>query len=164
MTTHRLTADRQILAEPNHFVEDALELELSEDAEVRMMMTRLSDVLTAAGNFQQIMADVIPVLTLRTVRIAAAVADHCGYQGPWMLGVAATGVAGLGAYQRSSITYDYGPRLGRDFDEYRMVTTASTADLTQLPGAVTQRLTGRLLRALGVAEQYEKLLTDAPES
>lgn len=159
MTTYALTSDRQVKTESDQFREDALELELSEDGEVRLLMTRLSDQLREGGD-QMIMADVIPVLTLRAVRIASAVAAHCGYLGPWMLGVAATGVAGLGAYQSRMSMYDHGPRLGRDFDEYRAVTTASTADLSQFPGTVTNRVTGRLLRALGVAEQYGSLLAD----
>lgn len=159
MTTYGLTSDRQLRSEGERFREDVVELELSEDGEVRLLMTRLSDHLREGGD-QMILADVIPVLTLRAVRIASAVATHCGYLGPWMLGVAATGVAGLGAYQSRMGMYDHSPRLGRDFDDYRAVTTASTAGLAQLPGTVTNRLTGRLLRALGVAEQFSSLLAD----
>lgn len=157
MTTYGLTPDRQLksVADGGRFDEDALELEISEDGEVRLLMTRFSDDLGGGGG-QVLMVDVVPVLTLRAVRIAAAVAAHCGYMGPWMLGVAATGIAGLGALDR-------GPRLGRDVDEYRTVATASTAELAQLAGGVATRLTGRLLRALGAAAQYESLLADSTE-
>lgn len=159
MTTWSLTPDRQLQqANEAHFNEDALELELSEDGEVRLLTTRLSDDWT--GNGQVLLDVAIPVLTRRVLRIASAVAAHCGYQGPWMLGVAATGIAGLGALDRRMGTFDRGPSVGREVDEYRAVTTASPAELSQLPGALTARLTGRLLRALGSSEQYRHLLTD----
>lgn len=162
MSTWSLAPDRQLRqANEGRFDEDALELELSEDGEVRLLTTRLSDDWSGAG---QVLLDVaIPVLTRRVVRIASAVADHCGYRGPWMLGVAATGIAGLGALDRSLGTLDRGPRLGQEVDEYRAVTTASHLELLHAPGAVTARLTGRLLRALGSAEQYRHLLTDDTE-
>lgn len=154
MTTSGLTRDRQITPPRGGapFNEDALELEMSEDGEVRLLMTRFSDVLGSGSSEQVLMLDVAPVLTLQVVRIASAVADHCGYFGPWMLGVAATGIAGL--------TATNGRQLGQDVEEYRMVTTASTEELAQFPGFVTTRLTGRLLRALGATDRYRDLLVD----
>ncbi len=160
MTTGGLAPDRQLrrAMDGARFNEDLLEFELSEDGEVRLLTTRLSDEWRGDG--QVLLLDVVPVLTLRVVRVASAVADHCGYMGPWILGVAAIGIAGLGRFDPEMSTFDRRPRIGRDVNEYRAVTTASTAELSQLPGGVTTRLTGRLLRALGAAEQYQLLLAD----
>ena len=162
--TAGLTSDRRLscLDEPEHrFNEDALELELSEDGAVRLLTTRLSDQPREGA--QVLFAVMIPVLTRRVLSIAAAVADHCGYQGPWLLGVAATGIAGQAAWTEGYGLGYSNTRLAQDQDDYRATTTASYAELTQTPGAVTSRLVGRLLRSLSEAETFSAYTTD-PEA
>jgi hypothetical protein len=162
--TAGLTSDRRLscLDEPEHrFNEDALELELSEDGAVRLLTTRLSDQPREGA--QALFAVMIPVLTRRVLSIAAAVADHCGYQGPWLLGVAATGIAGQAAWTEGYGLGYSNTRLAQDQDDYRATTTASYAELTQTPGAVTSRLVGRLLRSLSEAETFSAYTTD-PEA
>lgn len=156
LTSSGLTADRDIKNNWDGMPQSALELELTQDGDVRLMTTHLS-ASPGAGQPQELRPDAIPMLTRQTLLIASAVAEHCGYLGPWALGVTATGIAGRGPSVSSG---DDGRKLGRDFGDYREVTTASADELFQLPGAVTSRLTGRLLRALGVFEQYTDLLSD----
>ena len=156
---HGLTDDRQIealVAGRQHGREDSLECEITEDGEVRLMSTRLSAALQE-GN-QALIVEAIPVLTRRALLIAAQLADRFGYHGQWLVGFAATGIAGMGPHRDSFGRW--APRLPLDQPEYRQVTVASSAELVQAPGAVTGRVVGRLLRALGEAERLAKLLSD----
>lgn len=154
MTTYGLTANRQ-LADANH--EDFVELELMEDGTVHLMTTRLSDGLQG-DDTQMIFADMIPVFTRQLIELARGVSDHTGYLGPWLLGHAATGIAGLSAYIHQFRSA--GPSLPRDLNRYSKTVTASVAELSQTPGELTRRLTGQLLRSLGQADQLSNYLKD----
>lgn len=156
---HGLTDDRRIEALATgrqEGREDALECEVTEDGEVRLMSTRLSLARPEGG--QALIVEAIPVLTRRGLLVAAQLADRFGYHGQWLVAFAATGIAGMDAYRDS-----FGrlaPRLPLDQLEYRQVTVASSAELLQAPGAVTGRVVGRLLRALGEADRLGRLLSD----
>lgn len=158
LTSYELTPDRRLrsVAEPGgRYEEGAIELELSEDGVIRLMTTRLSDDIDGR---ESLFAVMIPVLVRRALAVAVAVADHAGYRGPCMLGVGATGLAGLSAH-----TYGFGshtPRLGQDNGDYRLTATASYVELRETPGSVCGRLCGRLLRALGQADDYVEYTTD----
>lgn len=157
LTSYDLAPDRRLrsLVEPHErYSESAIELELSEDGVIRLMTTRFSDEMDGQ---ESVFAVMLPVLVRRALAIVAAVGDHAGYQGPWMLGVGATGLAGLYAH-----TYDgsHTPRLGQDNEDYRTTTTASYVEVRETPGTVSSRLCGRLLRALGQADRYAEYTTD----
>lgn len=159
--TYGLTEDRRLdpTTRGDQVVEDALELELSEDGVVRLFTSRLSDQVRGQG--QLVFVDMIPVLTRRALSVAQAASEHCGYHGPWLVGVAATGIAGLGAYETRG--WGSGPGLPQDHGDYQQVTTTSSAELAQAPGAVAGRVVGRLLRAFGQADAMVHLLTDGPQ-
>ena len=158
LTSYELTPDRRLrsVAEPQgRYEESAIELELSEDGVIRLMTTRLSDDIDGR---ESLFAVMIPVLVRRALAVAVAVADQAGYQGPWMLAVGATGLAGLSAYTNGFGSHT--PRLGQDNSDYRATATASYVELRETPGSVSGRLCGRLLRALGQADEYAEYTTD----
>lgn len=106
--------------------------------------------------------EVLPFLVRRTVGMAALVTDLTGYLGPWMLGVAATGIAGLPAHGKGRLLVSSPGTISADQDDYRRYTTASGVELQQTPGTVTERLVGRFLRSIGFenAPAIRPLLTD----
>lgn len=152
--TSWLTHDRRTMGYGGS-AEDAFELELTEEGAVRMMTTRLSSQL-GLDHPQQIITEVLPVLTRQTLAIAAGIAGHTGYQGPWLLACAATGIAGMPTTAgRLGIGYP----IPRDLHEYRETTRASSAELTQMPGLITDRLIGRLLRTAGLERSFADYLS-----
>lgn len=160
LTDSGLTASRDLAERANPgapFREDTIELEVTEDGVVRLMSTRLSD--ESQSGEQMLFTEMIPVLTRRLLKIAVAVADHTGYQGPWRLGFAATGIAGMGAWTKPG-AWGSTVRVPKDQDDYRATTTASYAELLEMPGAATNRLVGRLLRAINQADALEVYTTD----
>ncbi len=129
--------------------------QLTEDGALRLMTSRLSD---NRGNGQEIFAIMIPVLVHQALAIAKAIADHTGYLGSWLLGCAATGIAGRPASNKDyRVTSRPWPV---DVDTYNKTCTAAGPEIAQTPGDLTRRLTGRLLRGLGEAEQLREYLTD----
>jgi hypothetical protein len=160
--TYALTDDRSLERLANdspRYIEDALELEITEDGGLHLMTTRFSDD-PGDGNGQQIFAVMAPVLTRQAIAIAEAVSDRTGYLGPWMLGCAATGIAGLTAHSPSLRTS--AAPYPRENDTYRATTTASPAEMSQTPGALTLRLVGRLLRTLDQVDVLQGYLEDQP--
>lgn len=157
-----LTAERALQGDRVFNTEDALEIEFTEEGTVRLLTTRLSDTLTSG---EEVLFEGVPVvLVRRTLSTAAAVAEHTGYAGPWALGVHADKLAGLRAHMRGN-AFDDDRRLPVDMMVYRQTATASTDELVQTPGAVTKRLVGRYLRALGLqnAPSYAPWLSDQAE-
>ena len=148
--TYGLTRQRELASlQSERFDGDLLELEVSDQGTLRLMTTRLSDSV-GSGDSEVLFETMMPILTRRVVGLACAMADNVGYAGPWMLGVAATKIAGLQAFMEGG-RWDFDARaLPKDQDEYRRHTTATNAELLQTPGAVTERLVGRFLRSLGL--------------
>jgi len=142
--------------------EDVVELEVTEDGAVRVMTTRLGDD-AGGGRGQVVFEDILPDLARRTIGIAVKIADLTGYLGPWMLGVAATNIAGKPAYGSGRVNFSTIGTFGTDTLEYRRYTEASALELRQTPGAVNQRLMGRFLRSIGFdkAPSIRPLLEDA---
>jgi hypothetical protein len=142
------------------FNEDALEVEFTDDGAVRLLHTRMSDHLASVG--AQVLFEDAPVLFVRQgLQLAAAVADHAGYGGGWMLGVALTGIAGMPAYLNGSFG-GRDLRVDADHDSFRSTVLVSGPELNASPGAITNRLMGRYVRSLGLEgrESLQTLLTD----
>lgn len=158
--TYALTDDRSLERLANdspRYSEDAFELEITEDGALHLMTTRFSDD-PGDGNGQLIFAVMAPVLTRQAIAIAQAISDRTGYLGPWMLGCAATGIAGLAAHTPSLRTS--AAPYPREYSTYRATTTASPAEMSHMPGALTSRLVGRLLRTLDQVDTFQDYLTD----
>lgn len=164
--TYNLTTTREPaqLHDDRSPSEDALELEVTEDGAVRVMTTRLGDD-AGNGRGQVVFEDVLPDLARRTIGIAAAIADLTGYLGPWMLGVAATNLAGKSAYGSGRVNISSIGTFGTDNHEYRRYTKASATELHQTPGALNERLVGRFLRSVGFdnAPSIRPMLEDGAE-
>ncbi|MGO4363035.1 AlbA family DNA-binding domain-containing protein [Terrabacter sp. RAF57] len=157
-----LDSDRTLQASPGGaHNESAFEVEISDEGIVRMMTTRFSSDIDGS---QELFEDMLPVLVRRILAIAVGVSDSVGYNGLWMIGLEANGIAGLVAYgSRRGFGHH---ALSADQHVYRSEATASTAELAQAPGAVTGRLAGRYLRSLGLhrADRFLTLISDdAPE-
>jgi hypothetical protein len=147
--------------------ETALEIEFTDDGAVRMFTNCLSQTQTLNGQPTEVLFDSMPVVLVhRIVGVAVEIADRTGYTGPWMIGVHADRIAGLPAATTSQVLNGLlnrpATRWPNDNRPFRETTTASTDELAQMPGAVTQRLVGRFLRTLNRqdAPAYASWLTD----
>ena len=138
--------------------EKVMELEVDEDGGLRLYCTRLSDTMNSRGEvfFDAGVVD----HTRRFLALVQAASEHAAYLGPWSLAVGVTGIKGIPAY-RHGIAFGPGAHSRFDEDDYTATTTASWADLTKNPGTTTNRLVGRLARALGTDGNYDTLLSDS---
>jgi hypothetical protein len=134
-----------------------LDIEFREDAGIRLLMGRMTDQWRA----EHIIADGLAVgYAIRLARWAAAIGERVGYRGSWVLGVHANGLRGLPS---SVVNEDAFGRHGStlyDADTYREATSATHLELLQQPWCVAERLTGRLVRALGSEHRYDVAFRD----
>lgn len=166
-STNQLESDRTIRADA-YGREDILEIQVSERGVVRLFLGRLSDTPRSSYPDESpspVLFDEAAVLmTRRVLSLANGISETCGYFGPWSIGVAATGVSGLAAYDgrrsfpfvNSSQRYDIGT------DSYEMVRTVTLDDISRRPGTVTGWLWGRFLRALNRAQVFEATYLSDP--
>lgn len=136
-----------------------LDVEVQDDGRVSLFCGRASDVRQGS---QVVIDNAVVVLTRALVTLAGQLGAQTAYAGRWMLAVGVDELRG----KMSSSALD-GIRLGRGYspfsaDSYVQGTEAVTVELLEQPGAVTRRLTGRLLRALGnnQDQRNEQLLAD----
>ncbi|MEV8639301.1 ATP-binding protein [Streptosporangium sp. NPDC051023] len=160
--THNLGEGRTFIPSSQHFAEDAIELQVHEDGGLRLFFSRLSDQAPDGSGEQVILAAAAVGHTRRFLTLVLAAAQEAGYFGNWALAIGATGLNGLRAYTNNGI--GFGPRARSDEDTYTRTTGVTWAELNSTSGAVTHRLAGPLLRALGVESFYEKALADPPTS
>lgn len=130
-------------------ISDIFEIEFAESGLLRVFNSRLSDAPNDGGE-QRILDTTLPQTVRQVVNLTAGVADRIGYGGVWNVGVVATGLAGLVLWRDRAGYWDL-PPYPSDQTEYREITSASTVELNQQPGAVTERLVGRFLRTLNLS-------------
>lgn len=136
----------------------AIELEVSEDGQIRIFCGRFSDRYYSGGDEIHSLFDSAAIVLLRQLLgVVASVADRAGYLGAWGLGIGATGIKGLQSYESRKGFWD-GPTYQEDV--YKRVTVANFADLIQAPGRITNALLGRLLRALATDRRFGDALHD----
>ncbi len=142
--------------------EDAAELELHDNGAIRLFLGRLTDHLpkNVHGERQQqhVLFDVAAVMYARRfLGILAGIAEH-GYLGTWTLGAGATGVLGARSFRivDDPRSFEDGTPYGED--TYVQSTTSSYEELTTKPGAIADRLIGRLLRTVGTRRTYIQAL------
>lgn len=124
-----------------------IEIEMTEDGAVRMLCGRGSDVYQPDSGLQVVIEAVVAGLTNRAVRLTGDVASKSGYFGEWALGVAMTG---LRACESHAVAISrFGSAQPYPDDRYQSLTRASTPEIHNHPGVVTDRLVGRLFRTLG---------------
>jgi hypothetical protein len=143
--------------------EDAVELQVHEDGGLRVFMSRFSDRLPVSSIRpapENVILDAAALdYTHRFLALVRAAADQAGYFGNWALAFGATGLQGLRAYGSNNIAF-FSASAVYDVDTYTQTTSVSWAELINVPGTITRRLVGPLLRALAIEEQYSALLTD----
>ncbi|MDK9499292.1 hypothetical protein QEZ40_004712 [Streptomyces katrae] len=100
------------------------------------------------------------VKTRRLLALIEAAAKEGGYVGNWAVAVGATRLKGRRAHVSGGSDFGFGPTARYDEDTYTETTTITWAELTATPGAIALRLTGPLLRALGVEQHFQKALSD----
>lgn len=143
------------------------EVELAESGEVRIFVGELSRERrsqSSDGQVHVILDDWVPELTREGIEVAAAVGNKFGYRGPWFLGVAITGLAGLTTSSSARNFMGQEKRLEATADDYRAWTQAPALDVHEHPGRLTGALVGRFLRSAGIERFYlDNLLAD-PEA
>lgn len=148
LTSYALGNGRILRADAG--TEQLIEVEFGESGEIRIFQSRLSDAPHPDGP-QEVLAVTMPTLARRIIDLASRIAEITGYRGTWLLGVAATGVAGLPGYSPDIFGRMRAERAAFDQTQpdYRQVAFVSQEELAATPGELTRRLTGRFLRALG---------------
>lgn len=139
--------------------EDAVEFQVHEDGGLRIFFSRLSDRL--GDSQEEVVLDVAIVnYTRRFLALVLAAGEISGYFGNWALAIGATGLNGLRAGPTQGSWLGASPQARFDEDTYALATEATWAELNNTPGAITQRLAGRFVRALGVEPRHQSLLND----
>lgn len=135
--------------EQNAGEDGILELEVDEDGSLRLFCSRGSHTRALGPSrpasrwtFEELLAG----LTWRVVRAAGLVADKTAYFGNWEFGVAMTNMRGATSWKIHSRLWS--ATLQYADDDYRAVTVATFAEVTDGRDAVVARLVGRLNRAL----------------
>jgi hypothetical protein len=157
-----LTGDRTLTMTGGLSDEDVVELEIDEDGGLRIFMSRLSDSLEdrfadQPGSTQILFPSAAVVYARQFVALVAAAAERAGYLSTWVLAAGATGLQGVPVYD---FRRQGDPSPLYVAATYEQATRASYAELVRQPGAVTERLIGRLLRSLGVHSNYARALID----
>jgi hypothetical protein len=147
-------------AHPEH----AAELELHDNGAIRVFLGRLTDHLPKnvdrEPRQQHVLFDVAAIMyTRRFLGIVTGVAER-GYLGTWTLAAGATGVLGARSLRIVDDVRSFEDGTPYDEDRYMQSMTSSYEELTTKPGAVADRLIGRLLRTMGTRQTYIQALQD----
>lgn len=143
--------------------EDALEIQVHEDAGMRLFFSRFSqtflahDLRSVAENL--ILDGAAVECTRRFLALVRAAAERADYFGNWALAFGATGLKGMRAHGIDRDRY-FSPEAALEVDDCAESTGATYAELTTAPGALTRRLVGPLLRALATEDRYVEILND----
>lgn len=158
--SHRLRPDRTISDDTDE--EELVELEVHEDGGLRIFMGRFSDRMEDG---ERVLFDSAAVLYVRRLLVLVrAAAEQSGYFGNWTLAVGGTGLGGCRSFLLRQ-RWTSGPADPRYTDDtYQQVTATTYPELVNDPARVTERLLGRLLRALGTSHQHRAAAPDAPDS
>lgn len=127
---------------------NSVDLELRDDGGLRIFVGRATYV--QRGDLM-IMDGLMLAYATRIVECARSVAYQTGYYGRWLLGVACDGLAGGRSAAEGGF---YSDRPAYSANTYRQTTTAEYFELDQQPGAIVNRLVGKLLRGLGTSVHY----------
>lgn len=149
-SSHELAGPRQVLDAETaaRREQSSVDLELRDDGGLRMFIGRATD--SRQGDLM-ILDGLALAYASRIVECARSVAFQTGYYGPWLLGIAADGLAGG---RSAGDQRFYSDRPAYSANTYRQTTTAEYFELDQQPGAIVNRLIGKLLRGLGTSAHY----------
>jgi hypothetical protein len=128
-----------------------VDVELHDNGGLAVLLGRVTAFLQESGRDLHVIFDVAVVnYALSVVSLAREVAYKTDYRGPWGFGVHADRLAGNRSFTLhddptviSSIVDGYGAMT------FTQVTTAHLQEMEDDPGAVADRVVGRLLHGLG---------------
>jgi hypothetical protein len=159
MSTYGIAAGRR-LREGDGYTshESDSELEILDDGGLRIYTSRLTSGRDGVQLFFEAMAVALPHRLLALVEAAAA---ESGYFGNWALAFGATGLKGAYSFR---LYEGWHQPEGSPYSEdvYQSATTTSYAEATAAPGAVVDRLVGRLLRGFSTRQYYLPALGQPP--
>lgn len=142
------TGAREISTEGSHREGGLLEVEVDEDGAIRLFCGRGSDWNADSPLNRWTFEPLLVGLTWRVLLLAATIAAETDYVGNWDVGVALTNARGIASYNLEH-GVGWGHRsMSFGADEYRAVTEATYAEVSENRHAILQRLLGRLNRAL----------------
>ncbi|WP_103529548.1 helix-turn-helix domain-containing protein [Streptomyces sp. SM12] len=153
--TSGLRSDRSYDSDARDGAERTLELQLHENGELTMLMTRLSTPGRVRG--EQVLHDEGAVrLTHQLLALVRQVADEISYRGSWALAAGASELRG----RRVEVTETGYPGQHRySADNYEESTLATHIELHDGAGRIARRLLGPLLRSLGTESSYRTELS-----
>ncbi|GAA2259258.1 hypothetical protein GCM10009853_010300 [Glycomyces scopariae] len=135
-----------------------VDIEFREDGGIRALIggftRRLHEIERTQEQF--IFDGLAVAYSFRLIGWAAGVAAAHEYRGSWMFGLAADGVHGRSAWRTDP--WFAPPQF--DAEEYRSITTATTATINDRPHEIAEHLTGALLHALDHYDAYEAHFTN----
>ncbi len=160
LAMHNLADGRQHKPTGQWGDEDAVEVQFLEDGGLRLYSSRLSDNPGESNGGEQALFDAAAVgLTRRMLEVVRLTAERVGYFGNWSLAVGATRLQGRRRYAGEAWVFS-GQSARYIQDTYEQATGATWADLNAIPGTITSRLLGPLLRSLGSQDLFTKALSD----
>lgn len=127
--------------------EGTLDLEVTEDGEIRLFCGRAAMSKSGTGEFLFIFEALILGLVKRTLLVASNVSEVTGYVGPWDVAVALNGLAGHVSHRESQGFLTGSPYASDTYGESVRVTSAQLVEEADID-AVVERLVGRLNRTL----------------
>lgn len=122
----------------------ALDIELHESGGIRLYCGRATDVLDS--DERVVLDAVINGLLMRTLLLATSVSRLSNHLGSWQLGIKVTGLRDCSSYFMRRSFSGYGPAFSEE--EFSSSCLATVAELEEDPRLVSERLIGRLNRAL----------------
>jgi hypothetical protein len=133
-------------------------LEISEDGEMRLSFNYIHDTWNINGVEKTALNLVAVVLITREMQaVARYLSGRCGHSSMWDFGLGLDGLAGIRPLFNMGYPQHAADHFGYPGMDYQQTTRASVLDLEKAPGAVAQRLAGKLYRTFDVND--EKFLT-----
>jgi hypothetical protein len=130
-----------------------IELEVTEDGPVFLRSGRVVDFTD--GGKKLVIEIACLGLPYRMVSLTARLSTALDFSGNWDFAIAITNLNGAISYLRPFVGLQFNHPVYREY-LYRASTRASGQEIKGRPGAIVNRLLGRLMRAIGI-DQAPKL-------
>jgi hypothetical protein len=138
-------------------------LEISEDGEMRLFFNALhfqwglNDVPRTGLNLASVVA-----LVRELLGVARYLSNRCGHSAMWDFGLGLDGMSGVKPILNIHNPFYADDHPGYPAAEYHQTARASVLDLEKVPGAVAERLAGKLYRTFDVDDERLLAVFDDP--
>lgn len=159
---------------PNHtdwtIDEDgAMSAEIRDDGSIHVFVGRLTDLWERRPGRGEELLLIDALLIANAYRIlfwAAELGRRIGYAGAWDIGISGNGMLGASSAAIETRPSHMLPIERTSFPaaEFRELARATAWDIAHQPGAIVDRLVGRVLRAVGTTDEMRSLGTQLPDS